>query len=130
KSGDNLGALAAYDEALKFAQTSNTRSEIEVAAAKALKELGRTDEAVTRYKRVLSDSVDGDAAADAVEPLLALAPTELNFYQAGLAYHFKRDYPAAIHWLHRFLNEQNDLDLGHYYAARAYEFSGQQDKAI
>ena len=130
KAGDNEAAVAAYDEALKYAQTANTRSELDVAAAKALKELGRTDDAVLRYKRVLNDTVEGDAAADAVEPLLALAPKELNFYQAGLAYYFKRQYVPAINWLHRYLDEQNDLDLAHYYAAKAYEFNGQQDKAI
>ncbi|MEP7200866.1 MAG: tetratricopeptide repeat protein [Chloroflexota bacterium] len=130
KTGDNAGALQAFDVALQLAQTANTRSQLHVAAARALKELGRTDEAIARYKQVLSEMPDGAAAPQAVEQLLALAPSELNFYQAGLAYYNRRQYETAVNWFHRYLDEQNDLDLAHYYAARAYENNSQQDKAI
>jgi soluble lytic murein transglycosylase len=130
KSGDNEAAVRAYDDALQTAQTAVTRSQLEVAAAKSLVELGRTDEALVRYRRVLSDDTEGDAAPQAVEQLVKLAPKDFNFYQAGLAYYYRHQYAAAVDWFHRYLNEQSDFDLAHYYAAKAYEYNGQQDRAI
>ena len=130
KTGDNEAALRAYDDALKTAQTSSIRSQLEVAAARSLRELGRTDDALARYRRVLSDDTDGDAAPQAVEQLVKLAPKDFNFYQAGLAHYFRRQYDTAVVWFHRYLNEQADLDLAHYYAAKAYEYNSQQSLAI
>jgi len=130
KTGNNEAAILAYDDALKSAQTSSTRSGLEVAAARSLIELTRTDEALARYRRVLSDDTDGDAAPQAVEQLVKLAPKDFNFYQAGLTYYYRRQYPTAVVWFHRYLNEQADLDLAHYYAAKAYEYNSQQSFAI
>lgn len=128
--GDNEAAILAYDDALKYAQTSSIRSQLEVAASRSLQELGRPDEALARYGRVLSDDSDGDAAPKAVEQLVKLAPKDFNFYQAGLAYYSRRQYDTAVVWFHRYLNEQADLDLAHYYVAKAYEYTSQQTLAI
>lgn len=130
KMGDYAAAVQAYDLALQQAKTANTRSQVEVAAGRALKELGKNDEAIARFKHVLSNATDGDAAPQAVQELQALSPKELNYYLAGLAYYYRKQYATAVDWFHRFLNEQGDLDLAHYYAAKAYEFSNQQDRAI
>ncbi len=130
KSGDLLAAVQAFDAALKEAQTKNTRSQLDVAAARALKEMGNTDEAIARLKRVLGEAPEGDAAPQAVEELVKLAPRGFNYFQAGLAYYNRKRWDAAVNWFHRYLDEQNDLDLAHYYAARAFELNGQQDRAI
>ncbi|MBI5876666.1 MAG: transglycosylase SLT domain-containing protein [Chloroflexi bacterium] len=130
RTGNFTDAISAYDMALLLAQTPATRSQLDVAAARALKELGRTDEAISRLKRVLSDTPSGDAAPQAVELLQTLAPKELSFFQAGLAYYYRRQYDAAVQWFHRALDEQGDPELAHYYAARSYELSNQQDRAI
>jgi soluble lytic murein transglycosylase len=130
KTGDNEAAIRAYDDALKSAQTAVTRSQLEVAAAKSLIELGRNDEALVRYRRVLSDDSEGDAAPQAVEQLVKLAPKDFNFYYAGLVYYYRHQYATAVNWFHRYLDEQSDLDLAHYYAAKAYEYNSQQDRAI
>ncbi|TMC58978.1 MAG: tetratricopeptide repeat protein, partial [Chloroflexi bacterium] len=130
RTGDDAGAVLTYDAALQYAETSNTRSQLDLAAARALKELGRTDEAIVRLRRILANWTDGDAAPQAVEMLNTLAPKDFNYYYAGLTYYYTKQYGTANFWFQRYLKEQGTSDLAYYYSATSYEFASQQDVAI
>ncbi len=130
RTGDDAGAVLTFDAALQYAETSNTRSQLDLAAARALIELGRTDEAITRLRRIISSSTDGDAAPQAVELLNTLAPKDFNYYYSGLAYYYNKQYGTANFWFQRFLKEQGNSDLAYYYSAKAYELANQQDAAV
>ncbi|MBI3733910.1 MAG: transglycosylase SLT domain-containing protein [Chloroflexi bacterium] len=140
-AGDYAGAVQAFDAVLgdtalisdpilKAIPASNARSQLQLAAGRALKMMGQTDEAIARFRRVIADAPDGDAAPQAVEELTALTPNDFNFYLAGLVYYYRRRWDTAITWLRRSLSEQADTELTRTYLAKSYEMLSQQDRAI
>jgi len=88
-------AVAIYDGILTVAQNPGYRASIELLAAQALVNSGRTDEAIERAARIVQNYTETTYAYDALQ-ILDLNEVSVDDYRRGLINYVYGDYPAAI----------------------------------
>lgn len=88
-------AVAIYDGILAVAQNPGYRASIELLAAQALVNSGRTDEALERASRIVQNYTETTFAYTALQ-ILDINEISVDDYRRGLINYTYGDYPAAI----------------------------------
>jgi soluble lytic murein transglycosylase len=95
----NLGqvdnAIGQYDAILAVARNAGYRATIDMYAATALDNAGRTEAALARARRVFDNYTETNAAYDAMQILLA-ADVSINGYRRGIVYYNYGVFQQAI----------------------------------
>lgn len=96
-AGQVDSSVAQYDAILSVAQNDPYRASIEMDAASALMTVGRTDEAITRARRVFNEYFETAAAYEALQMLIAAgADGDIDGYRRGTVLYNQGAYPAAV----------------------------------
>ena len=133
---DYDAALGEYGAILDVARIDSYRAKIQYLAAQALIAAGRTEEAHARYRRVIDDYPEAEAAYLSLVELVD-AGVEVDEYQRGLVdYYAGATYPdaygAAIRAFDRFLASEPaaKVDSALYYKASALRALDQFEPAL
>lgn len=125
-------AVAQYDAILAVARNAPYRASIDLAAAQALLNAGRTDEGIARAARVF-DTYTETAAAHPAMLILLENGTSIDGYRRGLMFYNHGDYVAAVEAFNEFTSSyQLDAIPANLYLllGRAYRQIGNSQAAI
>lgn len=125
-------AVAQYDAILLQARNAPYRASIDLAAAQALVNAGRTEEGLARAQRVFQTYTQTNAAYPAMQLLLA-NEVEIDGYQRGVVNYNYGDYVEAIEAFNEYTSEfQLDAIPANLYLllGRAYRQIGNSQAAL
>ena len=132
RRGDVDGALQAYDEILAFAENAPYRALIALKQGDALRDAGRSEEAIAKYTAVVTEYAATYAAYTALGALDQIGVTVVNDYErAGILYQGAQ-YEACLEALHRHLPTipGDQVAPVYYLAAQALHRLERYDEAI
>jgi soluble lytic murein transglycosylase len=125
-------AVAQYDAILEVARNAPYRASIEFLAAEALLDAGRTEDAITRFRRIFESYPQQIQAYRAMNILLE-QDVQLDSYEVGRVAYLAGDHEAAIEAFNTFTTQTALSEIPaelHLLLGRAYRAVGNSEAAL
>ncbi len=132
ESGDQEGALAAYDDILGFARAAYYRSDILQRKGRLLLQMGRSDEGVAVLRRAVREYPQTWGAYAALQALDELGETDITLLQRGQILYHVGQYQRSVKALEQYRQENpyGYHSTAHLYAGLAHQALDQHEQAV